>query len=54
MNGLKKLGLDPAQIKYVIVSHGHRDHSGGARYLQDRFGAQVTLSGVDRDLLDRG
>ena len=31
--GLKKLGLDPAQIKYVIISHGHSDHSGGAKYL---------------------
>ena len=29
--GMKKLGLDPTQIKYVIISHGHADHSGGAR-----------------------
>jgi metallo-beta-lactamase class B len=28
--GLKKLGLDPAQIKYVVISHAHRDHVGGA------------------------
>ena len=33
--GLKKLGLDPATIKYAIVSHGHGDHSGGAKFLQD-------------------
>src|SRR3954453_18915817 len=32
VGGLKKLGLDPANIKYVIVSHGHSDHSGGAKY----------------------
>jgi len=51
--GLRKLGLDPAQIKYVIVSHGHSDHSGGARYLQDRFNAHVLLSAADWDLLDR-
>jgi len=51
--GLKKLGLDPAQIKYVIVSHGHRDHSGGARFLQDRFGPRVLMSAADWDLLDR-
>lgn len=25
--GLTKLGLDPKQIKYAIVSHGHGDHS---------------------------
>jgi metallo-beta-lactamase class B len=51
--GLRKLGLDPASIKYVIVSHGHSDHSGGARYLQDRFNAHVLLSAADWDLLDR-
>jgi metallo-beta-lactamase class B len=37
VNGLKKLGLNPASIKYVIVSHAHRDHVGGAGYLQEHF-----------------
>lgn len=53
VDGMKKLGLDPAQIKYVIVSHGHGDHSGGAKFLQDRFGARVILSAEDWDLLDK-
>ena len=53
VGGLTKLGLDPATIKYVIVSHGHADHSGGAKLLQDRFGARVILSAADWDLLDR-
>lgn len=53
VGGLRTLGLDPAQIKYVLVSHGHADHSGGAKYLQDRFGARVILSAADWDLLDR-
>ena len=44
VNGLRKLGLDPTKIKYVVVSHGHSDHAGGARYLQDHFGAHVILS----------
>jgi metallo-beta-lactamase class B len=51
--GMKKLGLDPAAIKYVVVSHGHSDHSGGARFLQDKFGARVILAAEDWDLLDR-
>ncbi len=51
--GLKALGLDPATIKYVIISHGHADHSGGAKYLQDRFNAHVLLTAADWDLLDR-
>jgi metallo-beta-lactamase class B len=54
VGGLKKLGLDPTSIKYAIVSHGHFDHSGGAKYLQDRFGTRIILSAADWDLLDRG
>lgn len=53
VNGLKKLGLDPATIKYAIVSHGHGDHSGGARYLQDHFGTRVILTAEDWNLLYR-
>jgi metallo-beta-lactamase class B len=53
VGGLRKLGLDPANIKYVLVSHGHFDHVGGAKLLQDRFGAHVLLSAADWDLLDR-
>ena len=53
VGGLKKLGLDPASIKYVIVSHGHRDHAGGAKYLQDRFGARIILAEEDWDAMSR-
>src|SRR5215468_4889980 len=53
VGGLRKLGLDPASIKYAIVSHGHSDHSGGAKYLQDHFGTHIILSADDWDLLDR-
>ena len=42
--GLKKVGLDPARIKYIVISHGHSDHSGGAKYLQDSYKAHVLLS----------
>ncbi len=54
VDGMKKLGLDPTQIKYAIVSHGHADHSGGAKFLQDRFGTRIVLSAEDWDLLARG
>jgi metallo-beta-lactamase class B len=53
VNGLKKLGLNPADIKYVLVSHAHTDHIGGAKYLQDHFGAKVVMSNEDWDFADR-
>lgn len=34
--GLQKLGLDPKATKYVIISHAHGDHIGGAEMLQMR------------------
>ena len=52
-NGLPKVGLDANKIKYVIVSHGHIDHAGGAKFLQDRFGAHVIMGAADWDLLER-
>jgi metallo-beta-lactamase class B len=49
--GLKKLGLDPATIKYALVSHGHVDHFGGAKYLQEHFGTKVLMSAADWELI---
>jgi metallo-beta-lactamase class B len=35
LGGMKKLGLDQGKVKYVILSHAHADHDGGAKLLQD-------------------
>src|SRR5688572_18137166 len=47
VGGMRKLGLDPARIRYVIVSHGHNDHFGGARHLQSTYGARIVMSEAD-------
>lgn len=41
---LVTMGLNPADIKYVVISHEHPDHYGGARYLQKTYGARVIAS----------
>lgn len=45
--GFKKLGLDPAQIKYIVVTHAHGDHYGGAPYLAGKYKARVVMSEAD-------
>jgi metallo-beta-lactamase class B len=49
--GLRKLGLDPMQVKYVIITHGHADHYGGAQYLADKLKAQLVMSETDWNFL---
>jgi metallo-beta-lactamase class B len=53
VGGMQKLGLDPATIKYAVVSHAHPDHDGGARFLQEHYGTRVILSPADWDVLDK-
>ena len=50
--GLKKLGLDPANVKYVLLGHGHADHFGGARFFQEHYGSKVGAAAADWDLID--
>ncbi len=45
--GLGKLGLDPRDIKYVLISHAHGDHDQGAALLQSRYGAKVVMGSAD-------
>ena len=53
VGGLRKLGLDPASVKYVIVSHAHGDHVGGAKLMQDRFHSRIVMGAPDWDSIER-
>src|SRR5271169_1637333 len=53
VGGLKKLGLDPAKVKYVIISHAHSDHVGGAKLMQDRYGSRIVMGGPDWDSIEK-
>jgi len=48
--GLVTLGLDPADIKYVLLGHGHSDHYGGAAFLQAN-GARIGTTAADWDTI---
>ena len=53
VGSLKKLGLDPARVKYVIVSHAHLNEVGGAKLMQERYGAHIVMGAGDWDLVDQ-
>jgi len=44
----RSVGLDPAQIKYIVLTHGHSDHFGGAAYFKKKYpGLHVLASQAD-------
>ena len=46
---MKKLGLDPASTKYILLTHGHSDHYGGAQFFKDKYSpkAKIAMNIVD-------
>jgi metallo-beta-lactamase class B len=52
VGGMRKLGLDPGQVKYTIISHGHGDHVGGAKMMQDRFGSRIVMGLPDWEFVE--
>ncbi|MEP7352023.1 MAG: MBL fold metallo-hydrolase [Acidobacteriota bacterium] len=53
VDGLKKVGLNAADIKYIIVSHAHGDHDGAVKFLQDTYNPHVIMGPKDWELAAR-
>lgn len=53
LNGIRKMGFDPKNIKYIIISHGHLDHFGGAAKIQAASGARVVMLAEDWDAMEQ-
>lgn len=45
LENAKKLRLDPSSLEFVVLSHGHYDHSGGFRFLADLPGKRRLVVG---------
>ena len=54
IDGMKKVGLDISKVKYVVLSHAHGDHDGGAKLLQDKIpGVHLVYGAEDWDSVDK-
>lgn len=47
IHSIKKLGFKPENIALAIVTHGHGDHAGNARFLQQTFNIPIAGSKAD-------
>ncbi len=50
--GFQALGLNPADVKMILLGHVHADHFGNAPYFQEKFGTKVYLSEVDWNFME--
>jgi glyoxylase-like metal-dependent hydrolase (beta-lactamase superfamily II) len=49
---LSDSGIDPGEIKLIIISHGDFDHAGGAKELKELTGAKIVMHEKDRAYLE--
>ena len=53
LESVRRLGQDPAQIKYVLITHGHADHFAGAGRIKQVTGARVGMALADWESVER-
>lgn len=51
--GLARAGIRPANVKLIILTHGHWDHIGSARDLQALTGAKLAMHQLDAPCLEQ-
>lgn len=47
LDGMKKVGLDPKNIKYVVIGHWHLDHTGGGHLIQSTLHVPIYMGAPD-------
>ena len=52
IDSIRKVGFDPKTIKYILLTHGHLDHFGGAGKIQALSGARVAALQEDWTLIE--
>ena len=52
IDSIRKVGFDPKNIKYILVTHGHLDHFGGVARIQMLSGARVATLEEDWQLME--
>jgi metallo-beta-lactamase class B len=53
IDSIRKAGFDPKNIKYILLSHGHLDHFGGAARIQALSGARVATLEEDWQSIEK-
>ena len=47
IDSIRGLGFDPKDIRHLLISHGHFDHCGAARQLQEMSNCEIWINEMD-------
>lgn len=47
VHSIWKLGFNPADVRWILLSHGHVDHFGAAAFFQNMFGTKIYMGEPD-------
>lgn len=50
---MRKVSIDPKQIKLIVNTHGHQDHIGSTKAIKDATGAQIAMHEPDKEWLEK-
>jgi len=45
--------IEPRMVKYLVLTHGHYDHIGGAKKLKEKINCKVVMHQLDAEVLEK-
>jgi glyoxylase-like metal-dependent hydrolase (beta-lactamase superfamily II) len=54
IKNIRSCGIDLNQIEYLLITHCHFDHTGGARTLKERLQCKIVAHELDAQFLEQG
>jgi len=51
---LEDAGCNPRNLKLILITHGHFDHTGNCAFLREKYGAQIAMHKGDLKMVETG